>query len=297
MGPGHCPSIEALVKLATAVCWPNTARSLDPRLSVGRHRVPLALLALILTGCYTGEGSGRVVVERFDVGEFTEVILSGDGRVIVAPGDFAVSVSAEDDVVPSLNVVVDGKTLVLQREVDWIDGIRPTVPIQFRVTMPMLEGVRVSGSAVATVRGVAFGDEATLATSGAASIDAAPVVCGRLVVEVDGASEILVSGVAAATFRGAVGGLGRITALGEADDVEVVATGSGLYRGSDLRGRSIRVEVGGLGQAFVWAERRLDADVGGDGRLVYRGDPVVEGRVGEDDRIMPMDSAPALPGG
>ena len=170
-------------------------------------RIPLALLALTLAGCYTGEGSGRVAVERYDVGEFTEVVLSGDGKVIIAPGEHAVSVSAEDDVLPSLRVVADGKTLVLQREVDWIDGIRPTVPIEFRVTVPVLEGVRVSGSAVATIRGVAFGDEVQLAGSGAASIDAAPVVCGRLVAEVDGAGEIVVSGVEAATFRGAVGGV------------------------------------------------------------------------------------------
>ena len=296
MGRGHCPSIEALVKLATAVCWPNTACSLDPRLNVGRHRITLAVLALILSGCYTGEGSGRVVVERFDVGEFTHVVLSGDGKVIIASGEHAVSVSAEDDVVPSLTVAADGKTLVLQREVDWIDGVRPTLPIEFRVTMPALEGVRVSGSAMATIRGIPFGDEATLATSGAASIDAAPVDCARLVAEVDGAGEIFVSGLVAATLRVSVGGSGRISVLGEADEVEVDVRGSGLYRGSDLRGTSVGVNVGGAGQAFVWAERRLDADVGGEGRVVYRGDPVIE-RFGEDDRIVPMKSETTGRGG
>ena len=264
---------------------------------MGRHRIPLALLVLILSGCYTGEGSGRVVVERFDVGEFTEVVLSGDGKVIIAPGEHAVSVSAEDDVVPSLTVAADGETLVLQREVDWIDGVRPTLPIEFRVTMPRLEGVRVSGSAMATIRGVPFGDEATLATSGAASIDANPVESGRLIAEVDGAGEILVSGLTAMALRAAVGGSGRITALGEAHEVEVDVSGSGLYRGSDLRGTSVRVEVGGAGQAFVWAERHLDADVGGEGRLVYRGDPAIEGRLGEDDRIVPMESATTGHGG
>lgn len=264
---------------------------------MGRLRIPLALLALILTGCYTGEGSGRVVVERFEVGEFTEVVLSGDGKVIIAPGEHAVSASAEDDVVPSLIVAADGMTLVLQREVDWIDGVRPTVPIEFRVTMPVLEGVRVSGSAVATIRGVPFGDEATLATSGAASIDAAPVDCARLVAEVDGAGEILVSGIAAETFRGIVGGLGRITAMGSADEVEVDVGGSGLYRGSDLRASSTRVEVSGVGQAFVWADGRLDADVSGEGRVVYRGDPSIEGRFGEHDRIVPMESETTGRGG
>lgn len=264
---------------------------------MGRYRIAPALLALILTGCYTGEGSGRVVVERFDVGGFTEVVLSGDGKVIIAPGEHAVSVSAEDDVVPSLTVAANGKTLVLQREADWIDGVRPTLPIEFRVTMPMVEGVRVSGSAMATIRGVPFGDEATLATSGAASIDAAPVDCGRLIAEVDGAGEILVSGVAAKALRATVGGSGRITALGEAEEVEVDVSGSGLYRGSDLRGGSVRAEVGAAGQAFVWAERRLDADVGGEGRVVYRGDPVIEGRFGEDDRIVRMESETTGHGG
>ena len=177
----------------------------------------LALLALILTGCYTGEGSGRVVVERFDVGEFTEVVLSGDGKVVIAPGEHAVSVSAEDDVVPSLIVAADGKTLVLQREVDWIDGVRPTVPIEFRVTMPVLEGVRVSGSAVATIRGVAFGDECDARDLGRGLHRRSPGgLSARLVAEVDGAGEILVSGVAAETFLGVVGGLGRITAMGSA---------------------------------------------------------------------------------
>ena len=264
---------------------------------MGPHRIPLALLALILSGCYTGEGSGRVVVERFDVGEFSEVVLSGDGRVILGSGEHAVSVSAEDDVVPSIRVARDGKTLVLQREVDWIDGVRPTVPIEFRVTMPVVEGVRVSGSAMATIRGVPFGDEATLATSGAASIDAAPVDCGRLTAQVDGAGEILVSEVAAATLLAAVGGSGRITAFGKADEVEVDVSGSGLYRGSDLQGTSVRAEVGGRGQAFVWADRRLDADVGGEGRIVYRGDPVIEGRLGEDHRVVPMQSEATRRGG
>ena len=264
---------------------------------MGRHGIAPALLALILAGCYTGEGSGRVVVERFDVGEFTEVVLNGDGRVVIAPGAHGVSVSAEDDIVPSLNVAADGETLVLQREVDWIDGIRPTVPIEFRVTMPVLEGVRVSGSAVATVRGMAFGDEAALVSSGAAAIDAAPVGCRHLVAEVDGAGEILASGVTATTFRGVVGGSGRMTVMGEADQVDVDVDGSGLYRGSNLRGSSTSASVSGVGQAFVWADRRLEAEVGGNGRLVYRGEPTIDSRVREDDRIVALDPATTGRGG
>ena len=263
---------------------------------MGGQRIPVALLALVVTGCYTGEGSGRVVVERFDVEAFSEIVLSSGGRVTVVPGENAVSVSAEDDVLPSLHVAVDGTTLHLQREVDWIDGIRPTVPVEFRVAMPMLDAVRVSGSGRVAIRGVEFGTETTFAASGAGSIDAVAVACRGLVAEVDGAGEIFVTGINASTFRGVVGGSGRITAQGSAEEVDVAVGGSGLYRGSDLRGSSTRVEVGGVGQAFVWAVERLEAGVGGEGRVVYRGDPSIEERVRQDDRVVAMES-PAGEGG
>ena len=69
------------------------------------------------------------------------------------------------------------------------------------------------------------------------------------------------------------------------------------HRGSNLRASSVRVEVSGVGQAFVWADRRLDADVGGEGRIVYRGDPAIEGRLGEDDRIVPIETETTGRGG
>lgn len=264
---------------------------------MGRRALPLTLIALIVAGCYTGEGSGRVVVEHFDVPEFSEVVLSGQGKVIVTPGEHAVSASVEDDVLPSLRVESDGTTLHLGREVDWVDGVRPTVPIEFRVSLPRLESVRVSGSGSASVRGVEFGDGLTIAASGAGSVDAMPVMVEAVTAEVGGAGEVAIADLKAGRFRGIVGGSSRITVAGVADLVEIEVSGSGLYRGSELRASSTRVEVGGAGQAFVWAEQRLEAEVGGSGRVSYRGDPVIVNRARQDEQIVAMTPAKGGDGG
>ncbi len=263
---------------------------------MGRGRIPALLLALFLTGCYTGEGSGRVVVERFDVDGFSAVVLSGDGKVIIVPGEHAVSVSAEDDVLPAIDVTVRGRTLYLQREVDWIDGVRPTVPIEFRVSVPTLASVEVSGSGIAAIREAQFEPEVSFSTSGAGSIDAASVSCRRLNLRVGGSGDVTVTGLVADSFEGVVGGTGRVTAAGAAHEVDVEVSGSGLFRGGDLRGSTASVRVRGVGQAFVWADQRLDVDVGGDGRVVYRGEPAVDKRLRQDHQLVAMQTREAADG-
>ena len=258
-----------------------------------RALLPL-LLATALAGCYTGEASGRLAVAEFEVGEFSEVVMSGGGNVTVLPGEYAVSASAEDDVLPSLRVRSSGGKLHLGREVDWIDGVRPTLPIEYRVSLPRLDALTVSGNGAAKVRGVDSGDELALSASGAGSIDATPVLAATTVVRVDGAAAVTLAGLDADAFRAVVAGSGHVSATGVADRLDIEVDGSGLYRGDGLQGSSVRVKVHGAGQAFVWAEDRLDADVGGAGRVVYRGEPVIEKRVRDDDQLVRLASTRAV---
>ena len=249
----------------------------------------LALVSLVAAGCYTGEGSGNVVIETYAVDGFDRVVLNGDANVAISSGEYAVSVSAEDDVVGSVRVERRGTALILGREVDWIDGVRPTVPIAFRVTLPSLASVRVSGSGRVAIRGMQPGDALTLAASGSGEIDASPVAWRDVAVDVGGAGAVVIDGLAATTLRCSIGGSGRVTAVGMADEVAIDVGGSGLYRGSGVRSTNAAVDVGGAGQAFVWAEGRVDIEVAGAGRVTYRGAPVVNKRTPSDDQVIALD--------
>ena len=237
----------------------------------------IALLALAaLAGCYTDEGSGQVALKTFPVEGFTEVVLSGDGQATVVPGDYAVTASADSDLLATVRAEQRGNRLILSREVDWIDGIRPTLPIDYRVSMPTLAVAEATGSGVLKVRDMSADAELRLAVFGAGTIDATGVAASRIVVEVEGAGVVSASGVEADALQVEIVGAGQVTADGRVAHAKVAMVGAGVFRGSHLQAGSAAVEVTGAGQALVWAVERLEAQVHGIGRVAYVGEPAVE---------------------
>lgn len=247
---------------------------------------------LLLAGCFANEGSGTVVVETFDHRDFTEVALTGAGRLVVTGGDFAVAVSAEDDVMPSVRVTRKGRRLVLGRNIDWFDGVRPTVPVEYRVALPAAEAVRVSGSGEATIGGLA-GPALRLVVSGAGDIRAGRLDIDDLTLSVDGAGGIVVAEAAARTINGEISGAGNISVGGEAERLELDVSGAGVFRGGETRLESARAQVTGAGKAFVWARTRLRARVTGAGQVSYRGSPEVDASTHGAGRVSAVDDAAA----
>ncbi len=258
-----------------------------------RRVFSLCLLHAALAGCYTGEGSGVVAARFYDVADFTQIALSGEGQVTVVPGAFRVAASAEDNVLPTIRVSRQGERLLLRRDIDWIDGIRPTVPIEFRVSMPALTAVRVSGSG-SVLLGAMASEALTLAVGGSGAMRLAGVEANAIALDVSGGGRLDGVDVRAGTLRAVVAGAGRVGLSGEAAQSVVRVSGSGLFRGLQLRSGKADVEVEGAGQALVWAEQELVARVGGKARLAYRGSPSVQSTlVREGELVRVLSAAPA----
>lgn len=262
---------------------------------IARRLLPLPALALlaVLAGCYTGEGSGVVAVRSYPVDGFTGISLDGDGDATVVAGPYAVSVSAEDNVLPSIRVERRGDRLVLGRDSDWIDGIRPTVPIEFRISMPRLDAAGVSGGATLRISGVRTGQLA-LRVSGGGEIALADARADEIALDVDAAGILRGSDLDAQRLRVAVGGAGRVSVGGAAAHSEVAVRGSGVYRASELDSASAAVEVEGAGQALVRVADALAARVSGKGRLGYFGAPQVDGTVVRAGRLEALDDLGAI---
>lgn len=247
-----------------------------------------SLAAFALAGCFGNDAQGVVALRQQAVAApFTAVALNGEGELMIAAGEHALAISAEADVLPSVRVEVVGETLVLGRDVDWFEGLRTTVPIQFRVTMPRLEAISVAGAGSALVRGLG-GDTVRLAVSGGGEADAVEVAAKRLVVEAEGAGVVRVAAVRAETMRCTLRGSAQATVSGAAERAEVDVSGGGLYRGAGLRAEVVAVEVTGAGQAFVWAEGQLQASVAGIGRIHFRGAPAIEQSLQRQGQLLPL---------
>lgn len=258
----------------------------ERRLLRGRFAAFFWVACLVaLGGCYTERGSGEVTVVSHDLTGFNGVRLVGAGELSVASGAFAVSVSAEDNVMPSVVVEMDGDTLVLRRESGWGEGVRPSFPIEFMVTLPALKAVRVSGSGNAAVQDVPAEDGLMLTVYGSGTIRVAAAQAPTVVANVQGSGGISLDELTASRFVSRIDGSGRVTATGAAGDVTVNIGGSGLHRSTGLRAAAAEVEIAGSGQALLWAERRLDVQINGDGSVTYRGDPAVNAVGGGSDRV------------
>jgi hypothetical protein len=101
--------------------------------------------ASMLAACAMIRGSGRVVSESRDVGDFTAVELAGIGTLrIEQTGIESLVIEAEDNILPMLTSDVSSGTLHLGKRGN--TNIAPTKPIIYHLTVKDLNSIRISGS-------------------------------------------------------------------------------------------------------------------------------------------------------
>lgn len=204
----------------------------------------LAVLALCLVAaaCTVVRGSGTVLTEERRVEPFTEIELEGSGTVLVALGErSAVTVEADDNVVPLLTTEVEGGRLRLGSKSG--TAFISNVPIVFRVTTSSLRAVVVSGSGDVQIGDFAGED---------------------LEVRIDGSGEVLATGTVE-RLEVRVGGSGTFDGFDlEAADVSVEVGGSGEVEVS--ASERLEVEIEGSGEVrYMGDPGQVETRVSGSG--------------------------------
>jgi hypothetical protein len=229
-----------------------------------RFKSTLSMLSLIffLAACGTDldvadrqvRGSGNVVEESRDVGDYDEIQLAGEGRVVFgAASDGVVEIETDDNLLQLIEVEVDGDRLIIGTR--GAADIEPSSGIEYRLGCPALKGARILG---------------------AGSIETADcVTSGDLGVAILGAGTIEVDAVEVEGLIVNIAGAGDVVATGTADEVGVEIPGAGRFDGSDLASGVVEVEISGDGSATVWATESLDVAVLGRGDVAYYGSPTV----------------------
>ena len=275
-----------------------------------------------LSGCfYYGpcvNGSGPVIGELREIGEFTRVVNSGSFDVYVTRSDtFGVEVVAQENLIPIIETYVSGSKLIIETESNGC--YKSSSPVKVYVSMPQTEALSLTGS------GRVFADvltstEVEIFNSGSGymeidsveteslvlgnfgsgnigvdisytyEVDATQsgsgtILCGTLI----GASEVDIrhssSGhVSAVIVDGVVidvlmSGSGRVELSGYVEVAEYSLNSSGRIDALDLESSDVDASNTGSGNIFVWATDLLDATVTGSGDIIYRGDPAITVRI------------------
>jgi ribosomal protein L31 len=156
-------------------------------------RLAMVVFLAFLAGCVF-DGSGRLETRSFALTDFDSIETNMVVSLDVVRGDaFAVSVTADDNLWTRMNVSQQGKTLHIELP---SDRFYSGVTAHATVTMPVLAGIRASGSSYAKFSGF-DASTLTLDASGNSTIEGDATV-EKLSLDVSGNSHATLTGVRAA---------------------------------------------------------------------------------------------------
>ncbi len=202
-------------------------------------------------------GSGDIVVETRDVAGFERIDLAGEGRVEVSlGGDPSLTIETDDNLMEYLEILVSGTTLTLRTIGDGAFDIDPTASIVWRVTVPMLVEVTISG---------------------AGSIDAPGLEGDRIDASVDGAGDITLPGLDTGVLVAQINGAGSIIAGGAAESVDASVNGAGTIDLGELETVDASLRINSSANVTVWATGEIDISGDGPGTVAVYGSPEISG--------------------
>jgi len=216
------------------------------------------LLATMLAGCAIPvaglaevASTGKAVTMNEDLSGFTRVASGMAFDLNIEYGeDYSVRITVDEAVKPYLDVRVDGNTLYIY--------LKPNVnlgsgkhQLSAQITMPLLEGLDLSGASKASITG--FDSESALSVklSGASSAGG-DIAAGAVKMDLSGAS--------------------RATLDGKGGDLDLEVSGASIAHLGDFLVESADVKLSGASQAEVTMAGTLNADVSGASTLKYAGE-------------------------
>ena len=203
-----------------------------------------------------------MLTEKREVSDFNQINLRGYGELFIAQDEQeALTVQADEDVLPTIKTSVVEGELRIDIITDWVEKISSffskgfySQRISFNLTVKELTNLDIIGAARVNVKGLQS-EEFSVKLGGAADITIDSLKTKRLNAELPGA--------------------GMLKIAGKATDQSVIVSGAGTYEAPHLESQRANIQLTGLGKATVWAVEELEATLIGLGSIEYFGDPIV----------------------
>ncbi len=212
------------------------------------------VLAVALFGCGRMgglPGSGKIVTESRVIGPFQRVEAAGNVDVVFVKGERAVEVTTDENLLKLIETVVreDG-TLVVRV----ISPIADNGGLKVTVTNPVLEGVEVSGASTFTGPAANPADDFKIDVSGASRVTLSGLIASKVIVNVSGASEVILE-------------------QGSSTTLTLTATGASQFASHGFTAHDVRVEVSGASSVCVTANQSISGNASGGSTVTVSGGP------------------------
>jgi hypothetical protein len=212
--------------------------------------------------------------EQMDFRDFNRVDAGHACEVEVIRSDsYSVSVTAGDNMIKSIKVVKEGETLKIRRTLSLFRGLIPGT-FKVKITMPVLEGLDLSGASKGTISGFASGNSFSTNSRGASSLDILNMSAGDVKFQLTGASKVT-GQVKAAGAEFNLSGASRVELQGSANNIVIDAAGGSHVDLASFHVASANVKLRGASHSTLDIDGQLDANLSGASKLYWLGKPVM----------------------
>ncbi|HWM88904.1 MAG TPA: head GIN domain-containing protein [Kofleriaceae bacterium] len=195
-----------------------------------RSLATIALVLLALPGCFGPQiqGSGNAIQQPRSVAGFRRIEIKGSTDVVATVGPATqVTVSGDDNIVPHVRTEVRGDTLIIDME---RGSYSPRADLVVTISTPALDGVSISGSADAQVKGV-VAERFDAHISGSGNLDVRGTA-RQLEASISGSGDMRLYGLSCGRASVEVSGSGNVElTAAEALDAQISGSGDVRYRG------------------------------------------------------------------
>ena len=197
-----------------------------------------------------------------ELGEFDRISMRGIGRLFISQGKKQEVILDGDDIAISriTTNVTNGK-LVIDIGRDWVEKL--SAGFDFLSS----HDIRIT---------IVAKDIKELEVAGAADIEVTGIKTEELGLKLIGASNVKVEGLKADRLETEIPGAGKIRVDGEVKDQSVVLAGAGNFSGHQLKSKTAKVVLSGVGSAQLWVTDELDVTIAGVGSVEYFGSPRIK---------------------
>ncbi len=211
----------------------------------------ITLFVTLFANACISRGSGTVITKTRPVGNFNKIIITGYGELVVVQDkneEESLRITAEDDIIPLINVSVSDNTLFIEGQE--LGTVIPTQPIKIYVSMKDVVGLE--GSGLSSIYAEKIETERLKLTSS---------IYGTIKIEALTAEQLIIN----MTEDSSMDISGEITTQ------ELDIAGNADYRAAKLMSNTAVINIGGTGTATIWANETVNGIVNGNGDLLYYG--------------------------
>jgi hypothetical protein len=202
-------------------------------------------------------------MEQRTVTGFSKLVFKAVGRVELTQGESeSLTIEASPEICSRVVTEIVNDTLTISYSSDWQDWLSTPLfgkdSLVYHLQMKTIQSILLSG---------------------AGNLTAEKITVESAILELSGPGAITINELTATDIKVGLSGVGSMNLKGKATSQLVTLDGAGSYDGDKLETEKTEVRLEGVGNARVWANTELIANISGAGAIQYYGHPKVEQRI------------------